>query len=114
MESNTDTTVPVPTFTGKGGGKGGKIMSAKRHRLDLNDKPAFKRINRSSIRKMHRRAGVKRISNECYEFFRAMMRTRMLQILAPAALYAEHGRRTTIMAPDIRHASKHIGNTLLA
>ena len=99
---------------GKGLGKGGVM----RHRKVLRDN--IKGITKPAIRRLARRAGIKRISGEIYEETRAVLKSAFLEpIIRDAVLYAGHRNRgggphmaKTITYMDVIHALKRNGRTL--
>ncbi|XP_045466690.1 histone H4-like [Harmonia axyridis] len=76
---------------GKGLGKGG----AKRHRKVLRDN--IQGITKPAIRRLARRGGVKRISEN---------------VIRDAVTYTEHAKRKTVTAMDVVYALKRQGRTL--
>lgn len=90
----------------KGLGKGG----VKRHRRILRDN--IKGISKSSIRRLARRGGVKRISFMIYDETRAILKRFLECIIRDAVLYTKYGGRSTVSAQDVVHALKRHGRTL--
>jgi len=90
----------------KGKGKGG----AKRHRRILRDN--IQGISKPEIRRLARRAGIKRISGEFYEQGREALREFLKTIIGDAITYAEHANRKTIKAMDVIYSLKRNGRTL--
>lgn len=90
---------------GKGIGKGG----AKRHRKNLKDNWAG--ITKPAIRRVARRAGIKRISGLVYGEIRrlksdppgdeGLLQAWMRQVIKNALTYTEHARRKTVTKADV-------------
>lgn len=95
--------------TGKGVGKGG-AMRPERHRIVLRD--AIQGITKPSIRRLARRAGVKRLSGLIYEEIRGVLRVFLVNVIHDTVIYTEHSRRKTITTMDVVHALKRNGRTL--
>ena len=91
---------------GKGLGKGG----AKRHRKVLRDN--IQGITKPAIRRLARRAGVKRISGLIYDETRCVLRNFLETTIQDAVVYTEHARRKTVTAMDVVYALKKQGRTL--
>lgn len=91
---------------GKGLGKGG----AKRHRKVLRDN--IKGITKPAIRRLARRAGVRRISGMIYDETRKVMRDFLEDIVQRASVYTEHAKRRTVTAMDVVYALKSKGKIL--
>ena len=69
-------------------------------------------ITKPAIRRLARRGGVKRISNQIYGEIRTVLRSFLENIIRDAAVYTEHARRKTITAMDIVYALKRQGRSL--
>lgn len=98
---------------GKGIGKktlNNKIGSGrnglKRHRKVLDGSGAH---NKPAIRRLARRAGIKRISGEFYDEASAALRAWLGKIIVDASVYAEHARRLTVVLNDVLMALKRNG-----
>lgn len=104
-------TGPIP-YRGKGGkgigglGKGG----AKRHRKVLRDN--IQGIAKPAIRRLARRAGVKRISGLIYEETRGVLRHFLERLVGDAVIYTEHAKRKTVTAMDVVYALKRQGRPM--
>jgi len=90
--------------------KGIGKMGAKRHRAVHKD--TIKGITKPAIRRLARRAGVKRISNLIYEETRGVLRMFLEKIIAHAVTYSEHAHRQTITTMDVVYALKNNGRAL--
>ena len=66
-------------------------------------------LNRPSLRRLARRAGVKRINSGVYEEAPTALRSWLKRTIVDAVVYAEYGRRTTITINDILLALKKNG-----
>jgi histone H4 len=91
---------------GKGLGKGG----TKRNRIVLRDN--LQGITKSAIRRLARRAGVKRISGLIYEEVRGCLKAFLENVIRDAVTYTEHARRKTVTAMDVVYGLKSQGRTL--
>jgi histone H4 len=69
-------------------------------------------IRKPAIRRLARRAGVKRINGLIYDEVRGNLTVFLTAILKSAVIYAEHARRRTITAQDVVMALKRHGRTL--
>ncbi|KAJ7049029.1 hypothetical protein C8F01DRAFT_1186318 [Mycena amicta] len=58
------------------------------------------------LRRLARRAGVKRASHMMYDDSRAMLKVFLKKVIEDAALYAGHGYRTTVTQLDVQYALK--------
>jgi histone H4 len=90
----------------KGLGKGG----AKRHRKVLRDN--ILGITKPAIRRLARRAGVKRISVLIYGEIRGVLKMFLQNIISDAVVYTEHAKRKTVSCMDVVYALKRQGKTL--
>ena len=100
-------------MSGKGRGKGGKGLGkggAKRHRRILRDN--IQGITKPAIRRLCRRAGVKRIGGMIYEETRGVVKVFLEQVIRDAVTYTEYARRKTVTAMDVVYALKRQGRTL--
>lgn len=96
-----------------GCGKGGKGLSqggAKRHRKVLREN--VHGITKPAIRRLARRAGVKRISGLIYEETRSVLKVFLENVIRDAVTYTQHARRKTVIAMDVVYALKRQGRTL--
>ncbi|KAF1741560.1 hypothetical protein MXB_403 [Myxobolus squamalis] len=91
---------------GKGLGKGG----AKHHRKLLRDN--ILGITKPAIRRLARRAGVKRISSLIYEETRGVLKSFLMGVIYAAVCYTEHSKRKTVAVMDVLYALKRHGKTL--
>lgn len=98
-------------MSGRGkGGKGYGTGGAVRHRRALFGSLAG--ITTPSIRRLARRAGVKRMSALVPSDARGVLREFLERILHDTATYAAHARRKTVIAMDVVRALKLHGRTL--
>ena len=96
-----------------GCGKGGKGLSqggAKRHRKVLRENSHG--ITKPAIRRLARRAGVKRISGLIYDETRTVLKVFVEKVIRDAVIYTQHARRKTVTAMDVVYALKRQGRTL--
>lgn len=85
-----------------GRGKGGKGLMA---RLVAERKAPTARMN-GGIRKLARRAGIKRIKKNLYEATkgdRGVMQAYLKTVLSKALIYTKHANRKTVSVADIQH-----------
>ena len=87
----------------KGRGRNGQRL--KRHK-SRGEQPA---LCRPALRRLARRAGVKRINEGIYEEIPTAMRAWMGGIIRDAATFTEHARRMTVTVNDILYALKRNG-----
>lgn len=83
---------------------------AKRHRKVLRDN--IQGITKPAIRRLARRAGVKRISNLIYEETRGVLKVFLERVIKDAVTFTEHAHRKTVTALDVVHALKRQDKTL--
>lgn len=84
---------------------------AKRHRKLLRD--TIQGVTKPALRRLARRAGIKRISGLLYEELRGTLKTHILEpVLRDAVTYMEHARRKTVTAQDVVYAGKRHGSTV--
>ena len=74
------------------------------HVQGISTKPA--------IRRLARRAGVKRISGLVYQETREILRFFLETVIQDAVMYSEHAKRKTVTALDVVYALKRQGRTL--
>lgn len=94
-------------------GKGGKGLgkgAAKRHRKVLRDN--VQGITKPAIRRIARRAGVKRISGLIYDETRGVLRNFLEGLVGDAVIYTEHANRKTVTAMDVVYALKRQGRPI--
>ena len=91
---------------GKGLGKGG----AKAHRKLLRDN--ISGITKPAIRRIARRAGVKRISGLIYEETRGVLKHFLENLISDIVCYTEHAKRKTVTVNDVVYALKRSGQVL--
>jgi histone H3/H4 len=87
-------------------GKGG----ARRHRKVLRDN--INGITKPAIRRLARRAGVKRLSGLIYEETRGALKVFLENVIRDTVTYTEHCRRKTVTALDVVSALKKQGRTI--
>jgi len=73
---------------------------------------ASRGINKAAIRRLAKRAGVKRISGLMYEESRSLISNFVTGLVKDAIIYCEHGKRSTVSASDVIHALKKRGTQL--
>ena len=104
----------LPLYTrATGRGKGGKGLGkggTKRNRIVLRDN--IQGITKPAMRRLARRAGVKRISGLIYEEVRGCLKAFLENVIRDAVTYTEHARRKTVTAMDVVYGLKSQGRTL--
>ena len=102
---------------GKGkGGKGGKGSkqgigkSSQRHRRNKSN--GIQGISKPAIRRLARRAGVKRISGTIYLESRVVIKAFLTNVIKDAVTYCEYSKRKTITALDVVYALKRQGRSI--
>lgn len=82
-------------------------QSACKRRIGFSDEPQS--MGRASVRRLARRAGVKRIGTEFYADAEASLRRFLGTIVKDAAVVTEHARRRTVTLGDILLVLKRNG-----
>ena len=104
----------LPLYTrATGRGKGGKGLGkggTKRNRIVLRDN--IQGITKPAMRRLARRAGVKRISGLIYEEVRGCLKAFLENVIRDAVTYTEHAHRKTVTAMDVVYGLKSQGRTL--
>ncbi|CAH0386032.1 unnamed protein product [Bemisia tabaci] len=90
---------------GKGRGKEG----VKRQKKEPRDK--ILGVTKSAIRRLARRAGVKRVSELIYRETRGIIKIFLTNIIHDAITYMEHARRKTVTVVDVIYALRRQGRT---
>ena len=96
------------------GGKGGKgigKVGIKRNQKKQS-KTLIEGITKPAIRRLARRGGVKRISNQIYPEVRSILNTFLTNILRLILVYTDHAQRKTATISDVVYALKRQGRTL--
>ena len=92
-------------------GKTGNSSNAKRVAKG-NGKLVINGITKPAIRRLARRGGVKRLSNEIYVETRTVLKAFLEQVVKDAVTYTEHARRKTVQADDVVYALARQGRRL--
>ncbi|KAF7339031.1 Histone H4-like protein [Mycena venus] len=69
-------------------------------------------ITKPALRRLGRRGGVMRVSRTMYDDMRGALKIFLEKVIRDAALYTEHGYRTTVTPLDVMYALKRNGMTL--
>ncbi|EPY23518.1 histone H4 [Strigomonas culicis] len=69
-------------------------------------------ITKGAIRRLSRRAGVKRISGEVYEEVRRVLKSYVESVVRSSCAYAEYAHKKTISASDVVNALRKRGQIL--
>ncbi|KAJ3124163.1 Histone H4 [Nowakowskiella sp. JEL0407] len=91
-------------------GNPARVAQKRRHQKMNRDN--ILGITKPAIRRLARRAGVKRISNGVYPEVRVTLKSYLQRVIMDSILYAENSHRKTLLAIDIVHALKKQGKTL--
>ena len=110
IEQNVATSKKAPAKTPRVGGKGLGKGGAKRHRTILKDN--LSGVTKPAIRRLARRAGVKRIDGKIYEETRGSLKDFLSTIINDAVAYTQYARRKTVTTMDVLHALKRNGRVL--
>jgi len=87
-----------------------KGSSTKRMKKQLRDH--IQSVTKGSIRRLSRRAGIKRISGLIYEEVRGVVKNFVSATVRDATSYCEHAARKTVSALDVVHALKKRGRMI--
>ncbi len=91
-----------------GAGKGGKTHPKyRRPAIDKGDR-GFE-IRGPTIRRICRRAGIKRINRELYDAFREVSLKFLDKVMEDAIRFTEHARRKRISEQDVLYALQRSG-----
>jgi histone H4 len=88
---------------GKGLGKGGTKRQRKVPRDNIDG------ITKPAIRRLARKAGVKRISGVVYEEARDVLKEFLEKVIRDAVTYTEHAKRKIVTAMDVVYSMKRVG-----
>uniref|UniRef100_A0A0D9WHF0 Histone H4 n=1 Tax=Leersia perrieri TaxID=77586 RepID=A0A0D9WHF0_9ORYZ len=69
-------------------------------------------ITKPAIRRLARKAGVKRISGLIYKETRSVLEIFLKKVIHDAVIYAEHAHRKTVTVMDVVYALKQQGHTI--
>lgn len=86
-------------------------VSMRRHRAAAL-RGSIHGITKPAIRRLARRAGVKRLSGLIYGETRDVLKSFLQGVLADAVVYTEYARRKTVTHMDVLYALKRQGRTL--
>jgi histone H4 len=106
MTYSQPTEVAAPKKRHKGTGQSGAKSLRKKNKTVCN------KISDSSIRKLARRGGVKRISGLVYELTRDILKKFVTNVLRDTVLYTESAKRNTVSAMDVVMALRKQGRFL--
>ena len=96
------------------GGKGGKgigKVGIKRNQKKSN-KSIIEGITKPAIRRLARRAGIKRIASTVYPESRTMLENFITSVVQGAIIYTQHQNKKTVSAMDVVRSLKRHGRTL--
>ncbi|KAF8169616.1 histone H4 [Mycena galopus ATCC 62051] len=82
------------------------------HRYRVRRRANILGITTPAFRRLARCGGVKRISRPIYDDMRGVLKIFLEGVIRNAALYTEHGHRTTVTQLDVIYALKRSGTTL--
>ena len=83
---------------------------AKRHQNPQKD--VIEGVTKPAVRRLCRRAGIKRISGLMYFNVRVELKKFLEKTLFDAMIYTNHARRNTVTANDVVYALKRQGKQL--
>merc|ERR1719193_77908 len=89
------------SMIGKGSGK----------RVDKTERDSLPGIAKSSIRRLARRGGVRRMSGLIYEETNAIMEGFVGKVFEDSIIYCRHSKRKTIKSLDVVYALKRQGKS---
>ncbi len=69
-------------------------------------------VTKGALRRLARRGGVRRISENSYNSVREFCNSMILKVTKDSIVYAEAGKRKTVTAMDVVYALKKNGKTL--
>lgn len=98
-----------------GKGKLGKQASkgkAKRHGKKAAVATSHWQVTKGALRRLARRGGVKRISDNSYNPAREYLDAMLVRVTRDSIVYAEAAKRKTITAMDVVYALKKNGKTI--
>ena len=90
----------------------GKGKTAARHRGAAQDKPKIEGISKGDIKRLARRAGVKRVAFDIYAHSRVILHEWLRGVIKDTIVYTEHAKRKTIYTMDVVYALKKRGHSL--
>ena len=82
----------------------------KRHLKTPQD--ALLGITKPAVRRLARRGGVKRLSNEMTFEIRSYVKLFLEKVAHDAVVFTKHGKRSTVTTSDVVHSLKRNGRTL--
>ncbi|XGW20320.1 hypothetical protein V3C99_003824 [Haemonchus contortus] len=88
-------------------GTGRSRNRARRHCMKIKDK--WMGITKGDIRRLARRGGVQRISEDVYELIRGVLGVFLEEVIHDAVTYCEHVKRKTVTVMDVVYALKRRG-----
>jgi len=95
-------------------GKGGKGFFARISRKGMSVNDTLDGISKPSIRRLGRRAGVKRLNNKMYDTMRKEMHAFLSTILRDSLVYTANANRHTIQVNDVLMSLMRNGRKLYA
>lgn len=93
-------------------GKSGAAKSASGKRVKKLVKSSSSGVTKGSVRRLARRAGVKRISGLLYEEVRGVLKSFVEKVVADAVSYTEYARKRTVTCGAVVAALKKRGRML--
>lgn len=92
-------------------GKSGGKVAAKRN-VRFNAKPTIEGISKGDIRRLARRGGIKRISQDCYPETRSTIVGFLQHLVKNSLTYTQAAKRSTCRPMDVVMAMKREGRSL--
>jgi len=87
-----------------------KAVSGKRVKKVLKDN--VRGITKGSVRRLARRAGIKRISGLLYDEVRSVLKSFVEKVVADSVAYTEYARKRTVTCGAVVTALRKRGRTL--
>ena len=84
----------------------------QKNKLKCAVRENIRAISKGAIRRLARRAGVRRIGSNVYSDIRNATEDFVTRVVNDSIVYAEHANRKTITALDVLHALRRRGRTL--
>jgi len=100
----------APATTRLSGKNLGNRFGTTRHKKILRNN--IQGVTKPAIRRLARRAGIKRLSGLVYDETRVVLKSFVERILKDAIAYTEHARRKTVTPHDILNSLSRHGRTL--
>jgi histone H4 len=94
------------------GKKSGESKAASGKRVKKQIRDSLRGVTKGSIRRLARRAGVKRISGLLYDEARSVIKSFVEKVVADSVSYTEYARKRTVTCSAVVAALKKRGRML--